>query len=1204
MMEIQGSKGGKSGGGSSRVAVEAEDSLRSKQYARVVDLVCEGQIRGPVKGLKSVYLNDTPVKNANGSANFDGVSFIRRHGSQGQTYIPGFSAVEAEKSVSVEVKKDVPIVRTISNSEVDLARITLSIPALSKQNTKNGDINGASVKVAIAVQSNGGGFVSQKVQKYSFDLSSGSGVVSSLAKPIYGASLDVKWTGDLANTYQTCTYRVEYRPVSGGSWVSIAEETVKGSGNQVPKTEDVWVFNQLQTRQVSIFGRPVYTLAAPTVTEAIEFEAPSDVAYEFRIVKVSGSGSVSLSGEGHGWLTYDEIKGKTKSRYQRSYTVELKGDAPWDIRVTRVSEDSTTASLQNRTFFDSYTEIIDTKFSYPNSALMALSIDSEYFNSIPVRSYDLYLKKIKVPSNYNPYTRVYSGVWDGTFNVKWTDNPAWVFYDLVVNDRYGLGRRVSASQIDKWALYSIAQYCDELVDDGFGGKEPRFTCNAYFQKREPAERFLNALASVFRGMAYWAGGAITAVQDSPKDPVGLFTAANVIEGAFSYSGSAANTRHTVALVTWNDPDDFYRPAVEYVEDNEGIARYGVIQTEVTAIGCTSRGQAHRFAKALLFTERMETETVSFKTGLDGLSVAPGEIIQTSDPVRAGERMGGRIVTATTDTITLDSDVVIDDVSTYTLWVVMPDGSVESSTVINLDETTNILTVTPAYSDVPQDVSVWVLGASSLEPETWRVLSISEVDGVNAEITALSYRKDKYDAIENDISLEPIITSSLNVTPDVPTDFTVEESLYLISSSIVGTRMTVSWTGDAQYYEIQWREEEGNWATLTTGSNSIDIQPVIAGNYDIKLTAVNALGVRSPSSITTKTVYGLTVPPLDVAGFELTAISGNAHLTWDAATDLDVIVGGTVKIRHTADLVSPSWSNAVDIGGVVSGAATTTVLPLLQGSYLAKFIDSTGNQSINEIIISTTAPSIINMNAVELVDEDGFAGVKDGVADNGNGELILDSVETIGDQTDLMSTWPRLSSLGGIAGEGTYLFDEVVDLGSVKTSRVTASFNSYAYDALDLIGERGLVSEWLSVEGALIDDVNITLYVSTSQDNVEFDDYRTLTLGDYTARAFKFKAVFSSESTTHNIALTGVNISIDMPDLVNSVDDIASGAAVKSITFADKFMVTPAIGITAQNMQTGDCLKVTNKTETGFDIEFKNSSGTTIDRTFDYFARAY
>lgn len=1197
-----GGGGGKSGGGSSHTPTETPDSLRSRQYARVIDVVSEGEIGGLVNGLKSVFLDDTPAMGSDGTRNFSGMALVERVGTQSQSYIPGFPAVEAEVAVATEVTYATPVVRSISNVNASAVRVTLSIPQLTYQDPANGDLRGSSVSIAIDVNTNGAGYVPCRLRIAQTTLAMTGATANSGATQINRAELTMDWTcpisytiyGEVDTTPKYCYWRLDYK-ASGGAWTQFATGVLSGSATLVSTWSEIG-------------STYVETWVAPSGSVTREVDLTEDT-YEFRAVMTSGSGSVTLSrAEAWAWVNNDIITGKTTSRYQRAYRVELSGGGPWDIRVRRLTADSTQVNLRNATWWDSYTEIIDAKLSYPNSALVAVAVDAEQFHNIPRRGYEIYGLKVQIPSNYDPVTRVYTGVWDGTFQVAWTDNPAWCFYDLLTNDRYGLGAFLDAAQIDKWSLYTIAQYCDELVSNGFGGQEPRFTCNLYLQTREEAYKVIGSMASIFRGMVYWAGGAVVPVQDAPADVAALFTAANVIEGQFQYQGSGAKARHTVCLVAWNDPADRYRQKIEYVEDAEGIARYGVIQSEILAVGCTSRGQAHRLGRWLLYTERMECETVTFRTGLDGLVVAPGDIIQTSDPVRAGVRVGGRIVTGAVDEVTVDSAVTISAGKTYTLWAVLPDGTVESRTVTNAPGSATVLTVAPDFSSAPQAYSVWVLAANDLVPETWRVVAVMEADGTQAEITALAYNSQKYDLVENDLNLEPLLTSSLSAAPAPPTDVETTESLYLVTHTVVGARVVVSWRGATPRYELEWRCGDGNYSTINTASCSADIQPADAGVYGFRLVAINALGRRSTPVVWSQTIYGLTAAPSNVSGFALTALGGSAHLSWAPSADLDVIVGGYMRIRHTPDTATPDWSSAVDIGAQIPGTATNSVLPLIAGTYLAKWVDSTGNESATATGIITDAPSLMALNVVEtLAESPTFLGAKTSVHLSSLG-LTLDSAETIGEQLDPVSEWPRLSALGGIATSGTYLFDGSVDLGGVQTARLTAVLQSVGIDALDLISERPLVSTWPSVGGDLITDVSARLYVRTTADDPKgaptWSAWQEFAVGDYSARGFEFRLDLATSYATHNVVVTSLSVTVDMPDRVESGEDIVSGAGAYRVTYVLPFMAAPAVGITAQDMATGDFYQISNKDEEGFDIVFKNAGGSAVSRTFDFMAKGY
>lgn len=1062
-----GGKGG-GGGGGGRVAQEAPDSLRSKAFAKVLDLICEGEIAGLVSGLKSIYLDETPLQNDDGSYNFQGVEVAVVNGTQSQPYIPTSSGIENEVAVAVEVKNSLSVSRQITNIEIDAVRVRISVPTLTNQNTSNGDINGTSVTFAFDLQSDGGSFVE---------------------------------------------------------------------------------------------------------------------------------------------LFTDTISGKTTSKYERSYRIPLTGDAPWNIRVRRITPDSTSTALQNKTFWESYTEIVDTKLRYPNSALVGIKIDASQFSNIPTRAYDMKLLKVKVPSNYNAETRAYTGIWDGTFQVAWTDNPAWCFYDLLTNERYGLGAMVDEAQIDKWALYTVARYCDELVPDGFGGTEPRFTCNVYMQTRADAYRVIQDMASIFRGMVYWQSGAVTVSQDAPSDPIYLYTPANVIDGLFNYQGSSAKTRHTVALVSWNDPEDFYRQKVEYVEDAAGIARYGIVQTELTAIGCTSRGQANRVGRWLLYSEQSESEIVAFKTGMDGVVCRPGQIIAVSDPVRGGTRRGGRIVAATLSTVTLDAPVSVTGTG-HTLSVLLPTGAVEVREVASITGV-SVTTVTD-FSEIPATGAIWILESPNLQSQLFRVVSVVEAeDGI--EINALAHNPDKFDVIENGMVLQPRAISVLSAAPATPTNIVVTESLYE-SSAEVKVLVSISWdtVQGATSYFASYKVGDGNYISLPeTSSNSIDIRDAQAGRYSFKVQAVNSIGKRSGSAEATKDIAGKTTPPGSVLNFSLVPVAGTAYLTWTKSTDLDVLVGGTVRVRHTPDTTGQEWNNAVDILPAMSGNQTSANAPLIPGTYMAKFVDSSGFSSAEPALIITTVPEAIALNAIATLTEDGaFSGTKTNMAyDPAVSGITLTGADLIDDRTDLIDAWEFLDTLGGIIAEGTYLFANSLDLGAVYPSRITARIRATGYDTGSVWDYRTAdVDDWLDIDGARADSANATLYMRTTNDNPAgtptWSDWKPFFASQYTARAFEFKIIATSGNPTHNIAINELAVSIDMEDRVQAGSNITSGAGSYSVTFSEPFRVTPAIGITAEAMNTGDYYTITSKTASGFVIIFKNSAGTTISRNFDYMAKGY
>lgn len=922
--------------------------------------------------------------------------------------------------------------------------------------------------------------------------------------------------------------------------------------------------------------------------------------------------SIDLQSNGGSYNTVltDTISGKTTTKYQRSYLVQLTGSPPWNIRVNRLTEDSTRATLQNQTWFESYTEIVEAKLRYPNSAIMAQTVDAQQFSQIPGRAFDMKLLRVQVPSNYDPDTRTYTGTWDGTFQIAWTDNPAWCFYDLITNGRYGLGDFIDPAQVDKWSLYTIGQYCDELVDDGFGGKEPRFSCNLYLQTQAEAFKVVQDMAAIFRGMVYWSTGLITPIQDSPSDAVALYTNANVENALFTYQGSSQKTRHTVALVTWNDPADFYAQKKEYVEgDAASMARYGIVQTSVVAMGCTSRGQAHRAGKWLLYSEANETETVTFHAGLDGVVVRPGQVMNIQDRDRAGARLGGRVASATTTQVTVDQGFTKVPGVTYTFYVFLPDGTVGTSVVT--DVTGNVVTLSSALADTPAVNAIWMVSSDLVALQQFRVINAVDVGG-KIEITGLKYNPDKYTQVESGIILSESPVSLLTVVPDTPTAITIDESLYDTTGG-VKVLVTIAWnqSANADSYTVVYSRDNGNAVTVTgIKAQLLEIRDAAPGYYKVTVYAVSTTLRQSTGGLAEKQIYGKTAPPGDVQNFTLVGITnGVAQLQWRQSDDLDVVIGGYVRIRYSPDTVAPDWSNAVDIGPALPGSATTAGLPLVNGTYMAKFTDSSDNDSVNASTIITTAATVAELNVIATIDESAFPGTKTNTVYNADlAGLVLDSAELI-DDAGLIDDWGYIDTLGGIIESGEYEFANVFDQGAVYRSNLTAAITVTGYDAEDLIDSRtDNIDSWLTLDGDTIDDVNAVLYVSTTDDDPAgaptWSSWRPFFIGQYIARAFRFKLALTSELATHNIAVQSLVVTIDVPDRVESASNIVSGTAPYSVTYPAAFKATPTIGITAQDMQTGDYFQITAQSASGFTIAFFDSASSYVSRTFNYISDGY
>ncbi|RWI35431.1 phage tail protein [Mesorhizobium sp.] len=625
-------------------------------------------------------------------------------------------------------------------------------------------------------------------------------------------------------------------------------------------------------------------------------------------------------------------KQKCVSPYQIAHRIELPaGGCPWDVRVVRLTEDSDDDKKQNETWWDSYVILVEGKFTYPNSALVFLDVDSEEFGSnVPARSFHVRGLKVHVPSNYDPFTRTYTGIWNGTFQVAWTNNPAWVFYDLIVNDRYGLGEFVDIARVDKWGLYRIAQYCDEMVFTGFrdinGDKtyEPRFQFNGVINSRKEAYDVLRDIASAFRGMAFWSLGQIFAVADIPADPVKLVSPANVIGGAFKYSGTGMAARHSVALVSWNNPSDFYRPAVEPVISDEALRKWGWRDTPYQAVGCTSRGQAHRLGRWILDVEQNENETVEYTCSFDHMDVRPFDIIQIADPRKAQFRNGGRIAGVNPDRtiVTLDAPVSFVAEESHVFSVELPDGSVVSKTVIAFQEVTDgkagKVVLDTALSDTPVTGAMWVIGSLSAQPRQYRVLTVQETDKHLFRVTALFHDPNKYVRVEDETDLEPIrYTRPRDSIAKVINPLAVQTTYF--QNGVAQTKLILSWTpGDdfmAARYSVTADTPDGPVDYGQTSLTTIEIDNAAPGEWSFFIVAVGYNGLRSDALqydfVTTG--WEATVAP-SITG--LTLVNGNAG----------EFVGGDAEIAWTnnfagapADAGNPFYRrNTVDVydAGVV------------------------------------------------------------------------------------------------------------------------------------------------------------------------------------------------------------------------------------------------------------------------------------------------
>jgi len=506
---------------------------------------------------------------------------------------------------------------------------------------------------------------------------------------------------------------------------------------------------------------------------------------DFQITVISSTGASNT--------TSHTIDGKSRGPVDFEYPVGVVGEGPWTVRVTRTTSDPVDLKFNNDLFFKAVIGILSESFRYPGTALVGLTVSAEAFDSVPSLSAEIKGMKIRVPSNYNPETRTYSGIWDGSFTGRvYCNNPAWVFYDLLINRRYGCRQFIDENNIDKFALYEIARYCDESVSNGRGGTEPRFTFNGVINNRAEAYEVLNALAGCFRGMIYFANGTIVATQDRPGRVVKLFTSSNVIQEVnesgvvtsppFTYEGTGRKARKTVALVSWDDPDDRYKTKIEYVEDTAAIARYGYREIDVRGFGCTSRSQAQRIGRWTLITNLTEKETVTFKVSAQGFFLMPGEIIEIADEDRSGGIAAGRCLAGcTTSNVLLDREVTLAAGTSYQLQIIsrnslpLYSGTAGATTVpgnegrnvSNGAGTYTALNVASSYTEAPEQGDVWFLRSADLLRKKYRVVSLAEDDGI-VTVLAVAHNDQKFTTVDNSTRLDSIRRSvaSVVVTPTV------------------------------------------------------------------------------------------------------------------------------------------------------------------------------------------------------------------------------------------------------------------------------------------------------------------------------------------------------------------------------------------------------------------------------------------------------
>ena len=955
--------------------------------------------------------------------------------------------------------------------------------------------------------------------------------------------------------------------------------------------------------------------------------------------------SVQYNSGGYTDIITDTITGRSADAYQKDYRVNLTGAFPADIRVTRITADAADLSTQNSFNWTSYGEIIDAANTYPNSAYAALRLDSMQFQSIPARKFRVRGVKVRIPGagaggSGTPTVDLQTGriiyptgyIFNGVMGAaQWCSCPSMILLDLLTDTRYGFGNHITDSSLDLFSFVTASKFANTLVSDNQGGQEARFSCNVNIQSSSEAFNLINELAGVMRCMPIWAAGSILLAQDSPKDPSYLFNLANVTEAGFNYSGSGLKTRNTVISVSYFNMDS-REIDYEVYEDTASIAKLGVIIKQVKGFACTSRGQARRLAKAILFAEQHESEIVTFGTSIDsGVVVRPGAVIQISDPVRSGLRRGGRVVSATTTQVTVDDTASTDlpDTNNPFLSVILPDGTVEKRSVTNV--TGAVITVSSAFSQTPNVNTIWLLENDTAESQEFRVISVEEADGLNYAITALSYVSGKYPFIEDGVTLPTRPLSILNQLTSPPAALVATEQIVEINNRAVA-KIILSWQPivGVTEYQVNYRFNNGNFVSTTVSSPDFELFNSDIGTYEFQVFSFNTALQPSPTSADlTFNAVGKTAIPSDVTGLTAEPISSKlVRLRWNLSTDLDVIHGGRVYVRHSSKTDGTgTFTNSTDLIQALAGNTTSAEVPYLDGEYILKFQDDGGRFCAGETSVILDLPDnlapLIALTRREDQDNPKFQGTKTNVAfDATTNSLNLTGVGQFDSIADLDAV-ASLDDVGGISPSGTYEFGgaaatSFLDLGAVFSLDLKRHFLTEGFYPSDLFDARTAnLDTWTDFDGATAVNVNAEMLVAVTQNDPTtgsptYTGFQTFANGTYKGRGFKFKVNLTSNDPAQDIRVFELGYTASLQRRTEqSTTSITSGAGAKAVTFTNTFFTgTSSIGGVNSNLPSiavqpvgsfasGDFFEVTNVSGTGFTVHFKNSSNASISRDFTY-----
>ncbi len=925
----------------------------------------------------------------------------------------------------------------------------------------------------------------------------------------------------------------------------------------------------------------------------------------------------------------DTVKGRSTNAYFRDYIVKFSSTTsfPVAVRVERVTADSSDATLVNAFQFQQATNIIFEQNAYPNTAHVALRFSAKQFPRVPKRVFRIRGRKVKIPHNATVDLQTgaisYAGTFNGTFKTdkEWTTDPAWILYDLLIDTRAGCG--IAESNLDKFTFKTVSEYCGESVDagNGDGSTEPRFSCNVNITQQQEAYTLINSLCSVMRVMPFYSAGGIAISQDAPKDPSYIFTNANVTEAGFLYAGSSLKTRHTVINVSYFDMTT-QEVDVETVEaDAATQTKYGVVVKNIKAFATTSRNQARRLGRWFLYNEQNSGETCSFSTtAAAGALVRCGDVIEISDRLKAGVRRGGLLSSVTSSTVVVLDDSTNTDIppitDSPTISVILPDGSLEEKTISNISGTT--ITVSSGFSTQPNQHAPFILETSNLQTSTWRVVSVKENEDKTFSITALSHNSGKYAFVEDGTTMPTRTISTLATALNKPEGLTVSEKIVTINNKAV-SKLILDWQTQsaASKYEVQYRFENGDFKKIETLSSDAEILNSDAGEYEIRVFSFNSLGKPSiEPATTTFNAVGKTAPPSDITNLTYEVVDDkNIKLRWDAVPDQDVRAGGRIHIRHSPKTDGTgTFQDATDLVFGLSGASTEKVVSLLEGEYILKAQDdgdrfSTGETSI-VIDLPDSQPKLLVQARREDQDSPPFQGSKTNIGfDSGTNSISLAGTGNFDDSSSIDDE-SSIDDIGGVSSTGTYLFNETLDLGAVFTlnlRKLIQSDSVYSTDLFDSIVDLNARQDF---DGTASVDTNAEVFVQFSQDGTSYNNFQKFANGEFKGRTFKFKTVLTTQDTNQDIRVSQLGYFAEFKQRTEVGSKTSSGNT--QVTYDHTFFTgtsallgvnsnLPSIGITAFDMQSGDFYEITNQTGDGFQIHFKNSSGASVARNFNFTA---